>query len=86
MSKKGIFPYSYVDSLEKLEETTLPKFEEFNNNFIGKEISKNDYLHAQNVWDTFKIKSLGEYSDLYLKTDVMLLAEVKYLLYLLLLI
>ena len=82
LCRKGVFPYSYLDCHEKLEETVLPPKEEFDNILIGKPISREDYIHAQRVWDTFHINNLGEYSDLYLKTDVMLLAEVKYILYL----
>ena len=76
LCKKGIFPYSYVDSWEVLQENSLPKIEEFNNLLLGKPISQEEFLHAQNVWNVFNIKTLGEYSDLYLKTDVLLLAEV----------
>ena len=77
LCRKGVFSYSYVDCVEKLNENKLPPKEEFDNVLIGKPISRVDYLHAEKVWDTFNIKDLGEYSDLYLKTDVMLLAEVK---------
>ena len=63
--RKGVFPYSYLDCLEKLEETVLPPKEEFDNILIGKPISREDYIHAQRVWDTFRINNLGDYSVLF---------------------
>lgn len=73
---KGIFPYDYVDSFTKFEETTIPNIEQFFNSLTESELEKEDYEKAVKTWEIFGIKSLGEYSDLYLFTDVILLAEV----------
>ncbi|XP_023314539.1 uncharacterized protein LOC111693627 [Trichogramma pretiosum] len=76
LTKKGVFPYEYISSLEKLQETALPPPEQFYSSLTDSDISTKDYEHAKEVWDSFKISNLGEYSDLYLKTDVILLVEV----------
>ncbi|XP_044578974.1 uncharacterized protein LOC123261446 [Cotesia glomerata] len=76
VTSKGIFPYEYVDSLEKLDVTKLPDKQDFYSRLNDKHISDEDYTFAQKVWDKFNIQTLGEYSDLYLKTDVLLLADI----------
>ncbi|RLU19991.1 hypothetical protein DMN91_008550 [Ooceraea biroi] len=76
LTRKGVFPYEYVDCAEKLEDTCLPPRESFYSSLTGNTVSKSDYAHAVNVWQRFAIRTLGEYSDLYLKTDVLLLADV----------
>lgn len=76
INRKGIFPYDYIDSWEKLDERRLPPLEAFYSQLHNEKISNADYEHALNVWNTFNIQTLGEYSDLYLKTDVLLLADV----------
>ena len=76
LTRKGVYPYDYVSSLEKLSETQLPPKEEFYSKLNDEDITEDDYQHASNVWDTFKCKSLRDYHDLYLKTDVLLLADV----------
>ena len=76
MKKKGVYPYDYMDSFSRFNENQLPKQEEFFSILNDTDISEDDYKHAQEVWDAFKIRNLGEYHDLYLKTDVLLLADV----------
>jgi hypothetical protein len=76
VTRKGVYPYEYTDSWEKLEETSLPPKEEFYSTLTEEHISSKEYEHARKVWDHFGCKTLGEYSDLYLKVDVMLLADV----------
>jgi len=65
-----------MDSFSKFRETRLPDKKEFYSVLNKTDISDFEYQHAQEVWDTFKIKNPGEYHDLYLKTDVLLLADV----------
>ena len=74
--RKGVFPYEYMDSWEKVNETALPPKKDFNGNLDLENISDEDYVHAQKVWDVFKIKKLGEYHDLYVQIDTLLLADI----------
>ena len=61
---------------DKFEETRLPPKEALHSNLNMSGISDYDYEHAQKVWKEFKLKNLGEYHDLYLKTDMLLLSNV----------
>ena len=74
MARKGVYPYDYMDSFDKFNEK-LPSKEEFHSILNDKDISDEDYKHAQNVWKTFKLKTMGEYHDLYLQSDILLLAD-----------
>ena len=74
--RKGVYPYEYIDSQERFDETQLPPIEKFYSSLTDESITQKDYEHAQTVWKTFKCKTLGDYHDLYLKTDVLLLADV----------
>ena len=76
LTKKGIHPYEYMSSWDRFEETQLPPIEAFYSNLNMSNISKDDYQHAQKVWKEFGIRNLGDYHDLYHRTDVTLLANV----------
>ena len=76
LTRKGVYPYDYVSSIEKLSETQLPPKEEFYSKLNDEDITDDDYQHANKVWNTFKCKTIRDYHDLYLKSDVLLLADV----------
>ena len=76
LTRKGVYPYDYVSSIDKLKETKLPSKEDFYSKLNDEEISDEDYQHAINVWNTFNCQTLQDYHDLYLKSDVLLLADV----------
>ena len=76
VKRKGVYPYEYMDSLERLDETKLPPKEAFYSKLMGEGISNEDYEHAKKVWEVFDMKTLQDYHNLYNKTDVLLLPDV----------
>ena len=76
MIRKGIYPYDYMDCFDRFNEQIIPTKEEFYSIINYQHISDEDYNHAQNVWNTFELRNMGKYHDLYLKSDVLLLADV----------
>ena len=76
MKQKGIYPYDHMDSFDRFNETQLPEKQDFYSILNNEHISDEQYKHAQNVWNTFNLKTMGDYHDLYLKSDILLLADV----------
>ena len=76
LTRKGVFPYDWFTSMEKLNAKELPTIQEFYSRLNGKNISEVDYTHAKKVWEKFKMKNMRDYHNLYLITDVILLADV----------
>ena len=73
---KGVFPYKYMDGWKKFEDTSSPLKDSFYSRLSIKGISNQDYEHAKQVWNTMEKRTLGCYHDFYLRTDVLLLADV----------
>ena len=73
--RKGVYPYEYMDSWKRFKEESLPDKEYFYSELNKEHITDDGYAHAQKVWDTFNIKNLGEYHDLYVQSDTALIAD-----------
>ena len=74
--RKGVYPCEYIDEWDKFNEKELPGKESFYNNLTLENISEIDYAHANNVFKKFNINNLGEYHDLYVRSDTLLLADI----------
>ena len=76
LMRKQVYPYDYMDSWKRFSEEKLPPQVDFYNILQQSHITQEDYAHAQEVFKVFGLKDLGEYHDLYVETDVRLLADV----------
>ena len=74
--RKGVYAYEYMDSWERFNETSLPHKKAFYSDLNLEDLSDKDYFHAQKVWKEFGIRNLGEYHELYVQTDTLLLSDV----------
>ena len=73
--RKGVYPYDYMDSFDRFEETELPSQDAFFSKLSGSPCSDSEYTHAARVWDAFGCKTIADYHDIYLQLDVLLLAD-----------
>ena len=76
VKRKGVYPYEYMDKLERLKETKLPPKEAFYFKLNNEGISDEDYAHAKKVWREFKMEHFQDYHESCNETDVLLLADV----------
>ena len=78
MSKKGVYRYDYMamDSFNKFNQTTFPTKEQFYSQLNDEHISDEQNKHAKKVWKGFNLKTMADYHDLYLLSDILLLADV----------
>lgn len=76
MTRKRVYPYEYFDSWEKFDERNLPSKDKFHSQLNDSDISDADYQHALTVFESMEMQLLREFHDFYLRTDVLLLADV----------
>ena len=76
LTRKGVYPYSYMDSFDKFYEEKLPPIEAYKNDLTGEDLTEEEYQFAQELWKILGLKNLAELHDLYLSTDTNLLADV----------
>ena len=74
--RKGVYPYEYMDEWNKFDEKELPVKESFYSNLTMEDISDTDCKHANNVFKKFDLNNLGDYHDLYVTSDTLLLADI----------
>ena len=74
--RNGVYRYDHMDCAERFEEPSLPPKESFNNVLNDEQISDEDYAHGTNVFNSFACQNMGDYHDLYLTSDDLLLADV----------
>ena len=75
MLRNGVYPYEYMDTWEKFDETSLPDEKSFYSSLTIENISDIGYRHGNNVFKKFKLNDLGEYHDLFVQSDTLLLAD-----------
>ena len=75
VKKKGVYPYEYFNRFKKFKESKLPDIDKFFSSLKDCGVSEKVYQRACDAWKMFEIKHLGQYHDLYLKTDVLLLCD-----------
>ena len=75
VKQRGVYQYEFMNSLEKLSGDKSPDICEFYSCLKDECISEKDYLHAVNVWIELKMNKTGDYHNLYLKTDLLLLTD-----------
>ena len=76
IKRKGVYPYEYMNTEERFNETKLPPKKAFYSRLSGEGITEEDYKHALNVWNAFNMKTFKDYHELYNETDVLLMADV----------
>ena len=76
MLRKGFYLYEFMDSWKIFNETSLTSKEDFYSNLNMEDIDGTDYRHGNNVFKGFKLVNLGDYHDLYVQIDTLLLADV----------
>ena len=76
LEEKGVYPYEYMDNLEKFNETSFPSKKAFYSELNLENITDKDYARANKVWEVFGISNLDQYHNWYVQTDTLLLEDI----------
>ena len=76
MLRKGVYPYEYMDSWERFDKISLPDKKAFYSELYLEHVTHKDYTYAQKVFEELQLKNLGDYHDLYVQSDTLLLPDV----------
>ena len=74
--RKGVYPYEYMDSWERFDETKLPSIDKFYSNLKLENLTDSDYRYVNRVFKKSELKNMVEYHDLYVNSDTLLLCDV----------
>ena len=74
--RKVVYPKEYMGSWERFDETSLPDKKAFYSKFNLENITAEGYTHAKKVFEQFELKNVGDYNDLYVCSDTLLLADI----------
>ena len=76
ITRKGVYPYDWMNDTRKLQNTSLPPKDCFYSKLNDSHITDDEYEHAKRVWEFFNCQTFKDYHELYLATDVLLLTDV----------
>ena len=74
--QKAVYPYEYMTDLSKFDEPRLPPKHKFHSALGETDITDEDYDRARDIWTAYECKTMKDFHDAYLSTDVLLLADV----------
>ena len=73
--RKVVYPYEYMNSWVRFDETSLPDKEPFYSSLNMEDITDVDHRHAKRVFKSLNNKNLGDFHDLYTQSNTLLLAD-----------
>lgn len=76
LTRKLPYFYEYVDSFNKLEQTNCPTISEFYSSLTEETISEDEYLFVKRIWNTFNIRNVREFMELYISVDTLILEDI----------
>ena len=76
MTQKGFYPYEYMCSFDRFQKPQLLTKDTPYSSLTEEDISDIDYIHAQRVFNHSDMTDLGDYQNVYLLTNLLILADM----------